>query len=152
MSGENVLLLLRLGFSLALVFGLMWVAARVVRGRGAAMRTKVDHLEVLERKALTRNSSIAIVRIGGETVAVGITDTQVSLIGPAHVDASDASDPAAADATTVPVTEDVVTPVAHITTPAAARTSAAPAVPVPAGGRRSFLDALRDRTVRHIPG
>ena len=52
MSGESFLLLVRLGFSLSLVFGLMWVAAKVVRNRnGGVQRVRnADHLEVLERK------------------------------------------------------------------------------------------------------
>ena len=70
MSSETFLLLLRLGFSLSLVFGLMWVAARVLKGRaGMLQRARLDHLEVLERKPLGKGSSIAIVRVGDDTLA-----------------------------------------------------------------------------------
>ena len=72
MSSETFLLLLRLGFSLSLVFGLMWVAARVLKGRaGMLQRARLDHLEVLERKPLGKGSSIAIVRVGDDTLTVG---------------------------------------------------------------------------------
>ena len=79
MSSETFLLLLRLGFSLSLVFGLMWVAARVLKGRaGMLQRARLDHLEVLERKPLGKGSSIAIVRVGDDTLTVGITDNTIT--------------------------------------------------------------------------
>ena len=145
MSSESFLLLVRLGFSLSLVFGLMWVAAKVVRGKGGALkRTSGERLEVIERKPLSRNSSIAIVRVGNETLAVGITENSVSLLGPADVPDLD-----------LPVVEQ------------SAEQSAAPtngrlhdvAVDLradrtaePEGRGRNLIDTLRDMTVRHVPG
>ena len=37
MNSESFLLVVRLGFSLSLVFGLMWVAARVLRAPGGGL-------------------------------------------------------------------------------------------------------------------
>lgn len=149
MSSENFLLLVRLGFSLSLVFGLMWVAARVVRGRaGALHRAKVDHLEVIERKPLTKNSSIAIVRVAGETLTVGITDTNVTLLG--QVDLPEEPD----DATTLESVASVAPVVSLAAAPSRAAAARATGPLVTAGdpsGRRSFIDVLRDRTVRHVP-
>jgi len=139
-SGETVLLLIRLGFSLSLVFGLMWVAARVLKGRAVGLRrAKLDHLEVLERKALGKGSSVALVRVGDEVLTVGITEHSINLLGPAQVDLDEllATEP---PAVSVPVV--VLGPQAEPTAPVAADATAP----------RSFLDVLRDRTVRHIPG
>lgn len=139
MSSETFLLLLRLGFSLSLVFGLMWVAARVLKGRaGMLQRARLDHLEVLERKPLGKGSSIAIVRVGDDTLTVGITDNTITLLGHAEIDL-EAEEPANADAKVIAIA------------PAAAPTDA-PVVALPTGGKRSLLDALRDKTVRHVAG
>lgn len=142
MSSENFLLLVRLGFSLSLVFGLMWVAARVLRGRaGMLQRARLDHLEVVERKALGKGSSIAIVRVGDETLTVGITDSTITLLGHAEIEL-DASDEAAAPASAAAGATVVSLVPAE---------SAASAVVVPTGeARRSLLDSLRDKTVRHV--
>ena len=149
MSSENFLLLVRLGFSLSLVFGLMWVAARVLKGRaGALQRAKVDHLEVLERKPLTKNSSIAIVRVAGETLTVGITDTSVTLLGQVELTdlPADAPDPSPVVAPTE------LTTMSSGPTPVAVERTPATIVAGAGAGRRSFLDVLRDKTVRHVAG
>lgn len=147
MTSENFLLLVRLGFSLSLVFGLMWVAARVLKGRaGALSRAKLDHLEVLERKSLGKNSSIAIVRVGDETLTVGITDSTVTLLGHAEIELTDLA--AAADGP-VDVTE--VPSLTVVSNPMPAPNSTV-ALPATIERKRSILDALRDKTVRHIAG
>lgn len=141
MSTESFLLVVRLGVSLSLVFGLMWVAARVLRGRAAALgRTRLDHLEVVERKPLGKGSSIAIVRVGDEFLTVGVTDSQVSLLGAADLPADATRPVPAAPATATPVTSTPVT-----ATPLNVAPETAPA-------RRSVLDTLRDKTVRQLPG
>ncbi|MFN8051644.1 MAG: flagellar biosynthetic protein FliO [Acidimicrobiales bacterium] len=151
MSSDTFLLLVRMGFSLALVFGLMWVAARVMRGRnGGLKRVRVDHLEVVERKPLTKNSSIAIVRVAGETLTVGITDNNVTLLGHAAIEATDADETATDGVTVVDptTTADVTVPA----TPIDLRTSGSADSSKKAPARRSVLDTLRDKTVRHIAG
>ena len=189
MSSSTLLLLLRLGLSLGLVFGLMWVAVRVLRGRpGLLGRGAADQLEVLERKPLTKNASIAIVRVADQTLAIGVTEHSVTLLTSAPVGADLAAELGSLqqrvgpvesqvtdlDATDLDVTDLEVVDLGAVTvrpsrSPGAARRRAKPAVepvaaepvsaePVPvessASGRgsRSFLDTLRDMTVRHEVG
>ncbi|GIJ48672.1 hypothetical protein Val02_55580 [Virgisporangium aliadipatigenens] len=65
-------------FSLALVLGMMWLLARLVRrpltrGGGA--------LTVLARQQLTRGAAVAVVRVGERALVVGVTEHQVTLLG-----------------------------------------------------------------------
>ncbi len=141
MSSESFLLLVRLGFSLSLVFGLMWVAAKVVRGKGGALkRASGERLEVIERKPLSRNSSIAIVRVGNETLAVGITENSVSLLGPADVPDLE-----------LPVVEQSAAPTNGRLHDVAVDLRA-DRTAEPEGRGRNLIDTLRDMTVRHVPG
>jgi len=140
-SSESFLLLVRLGFSLSLVFGLMWVAAKVVRGKGGALkRASGERLEVIERKPLSRNSSIAIVRVGNETLAVGITENSVSLLGPADVPDLE-----------LPVVEQSAAPTNGRLHDVAVDLRA-DRTAEPEGRGRNLIDTLRDMTVRHVPG
>ena len=74
-------LVLRIGFSLLVVLGLLWVLAKVARrplaGRGGGA------IAVLARQQLTRGSTVAVVRIGGRALILGVTDGQVTLLGEA---------------------------------------------------------------------
>lgn len=151
MSGENVVLLVRLGFSLSLVFGLMWVAAKVVRTRGGQLRSpRADQLEVLDRKALTRNSSIAIVRIADQTMAVGITDTHVTPLGTVDLAPVDASIETSA-VVSVPIAADAAIAVSGAPVDLRGLDARVPAT-APTAPRRGVIDLLRDKTVRHVPG
>lgn len=71
---------IRLGFSLAVVIGLMWLAGRVMRNRGLTGRSrKCDtELEVLDRKNLSKTSSLALVRVGDRTLLIGVTEHGIS--------------------------------------------------------------------------
>lgn len=167
MKSDTFLLLLRLALSLSLVFGLMWVAARVVRGRaGLKRRPQVDHLEVLERKQLTKGSSIAIVRVADRTVTVGITETNVTLLGDIDLPADATMLDAVAVDTALGATSagrSASNPLAASNAPAAIEATGrvrAIELPVDApvdlrtapatSGRRGLLDSLRDMTVRHV--
>ena len=81
-----VSLLARLFVSLAVVFGLMWVAARILRKRGLGS-TKggpaSSRIEVLARQGLGRTSSVQLVRVGGRTLVLGVTEASVSVLGEA---------------------------------------------------------------------
>jgi flagellar biogenesis protein FliO len=83
----------RLVFSLAVVIGLMWASAHVLRRRGLAPAarnaSKNVQVEMLARKSLGRNSSIAVVRVGGRSMVVGITDHYVNKLDDADVDEID---------------------------------------------------------------
>ena len=76
-------LVLRIAFSLLIVLGLLWVLAKVARrplsGRGGGV------LAVLARQQLTRNSTVAVVRVLDRALILGVTDGQVNLLGEADL-------------------------------------------------------------------
>jgi flagellar protein FliO/FliZ len=78
-------LVLRIGFSLLVVLGLMWLLARVVRrplgGRGHGP------LAVLNRQQLTRGAAVTVVRVADRAMILGVTDQQVSLLGETDLEA-----------------------------------------------------------------
>lgn len=66
--------------SLAAVLGVMWVIARRVRKSGGVGKgTRV--IEVLDRSALTKSASVAVVRVGDRALVLGVADAQVSVLG-----------------------------------------------------------------------
>ena len=85
-SASTLILFVRLILSLAVVIGLMWVAANVLRKRGfsgvAGRHLKRGpEIELIARRPLGRNASIAVVRIGDRSLVVGVTDHQVTNLG-----------------------------------------------------------------------
>jgi flagellar protein FliO/FliZ len=72
-------LILRIGFSLLVIFAIMWVLAKVARkplaGRAGGA------LAVVGRQQLTRGASVAVVRVADRTLIVGVTEHQVTLLG-----------------------------------------------------------------------
>jgi|SRR5690242_10261527 flagellar protein FliO/FliZ len=84
-SASTFMLFIRLIFSLAVVIGLMWIAANVLRkrglisGSGTARRNgpRVD-IELVARRPLGRNSSIAVIRVGERAMVVGVTENSVT--------------------------------------------------------------------------
>lgn len=79
-------LVLRIGFSLLVVFGLLWGLAKVAR-RGGIGRRGSGSLSVLNRQSLSRGSSVAVVQVADRALILGVTDTQVSLLGETDLDA-----------------------------------------------------------------
>jgi flagellar protein FliO/FliZ len=79
-------LVLRIGFSLLVVFGLMWGLARIAR-RGGLNKRGSGSLAVLNRQHLTRGSSVAVVQVADRALILGVTDNQVSLLGETNLDA-----------------------------------------------------------------
>ncbi|HEY0000039.1 MAG TPA: flagellar biosynthetic protein FliO [Actinoplanes sp.] len=77
-------LVLRIGFSLLVVLGLMWALARVAR-RPLGARGH-GPLAVLNRQQLTRGSAVAVIRVADRAMIIGVTDQQVSLLGEADLD------------------------------------------------------------------
>jgi flagellar protein FliO/FliZ len=116
-------LVLRIGFSLLIVFGLMWALARVVR-RPLSGRRGLSSLAVLHRQQLSRGSALAVVQVGDRVMVLGVTDQQVSLLGETDLAAFE----------TEPHASEQRMPVGMEPSP---RTW------------RSPLDVLRDRTTRH---
>jgi flagellar protein FliO/FliZ len=114
-------LVLRIGFSLLIVFGLMWALARVAR-RPLSGRRGPGSLAVLHRQQLSRGSALAVVQVGDRAMVLGVTDQHVSLLGETELAAFETESPAPEHR--MPVSME----------------------PRP---WRSPLDVLRDRTTRH---
>jgi flagellar biogenesis protein FliO len=79
--------LVRLVVSLATVLTLMVFLARYLRHRqlgtgvgGAQRRKKALALEVVTRQGLSRGSSLAVVRVSGQLLLLGVTESTVSVL------------------------------------------------------------------------
>jgi flagellar protein FliO/FliZ len=124
----------RLLFSLAIVIGLMWVAAQQLRKRGyggiGAKRPGAGvQVELLARRSMGRNSSIAVVRVGDRSMVVGVTDHQINKLDDVEIEEIDLE---------------------------TANWTATPALPAPAGSRtgtptspwKTMLEQMRSKTTR----
>jgi flagellar protein FliO/FliZ len=63
---------------LAVVLGLMWVLARA--SRKPLKARAAGAVAVLARQQLSRNSSVAVLRVADRALVVGVTETQVTLL------------------------------------------------------------------------
>jgi flagellar protein FliO/FliZ len=88
-EGSVVGTLVRLVLSLAAVLTLMVFLARYLQhrqaGTGLAMgaarrRKKTLPMEVVTRQALSRGSSVAVVRVAGQLLLLGVTESAVSVL------------------------------------------------------------------------
>jgi flagellar biosynthetic protein FliO len=81
-AGASILMLLRVVLSLALVLGLCWGAVWALkrRGTGRPLLGSTDRLEIVERRALSRTASLALVRVSGREYLVGVTEQRVELL------------------------------------------------------------------------
>jgi len=77
-------LVLRIGFSLFVVLGLMWALARVVR-RPLGVGRAHGQLAVLNRQQLTRNAAVTVVKVADRAMILGVTEQQVSFLGEADI-------------------------------------------------------------------
>lgn len=75
----------RLLVSLAAVLGLMWVLVRRVKRPGKSKSKQL--IDVLSRQHLGRNSSVAVVRVMDQALILGLTETQMSVLGETDLDA-----------------------------------------------------------------
>ena len=153
---------LRIGFSLLVVFGLMWALAKVAKrplaGRGGAA------MSVLARQQLTRSASVAVIRVADRALVVGVSEGQVTLLGetdlvameqqlagPAAIREAVALDgPGSLDSSADPdctpaPNGDATTPAPHAGAPALGRLAGSLLSPAT---WRFTVDFLRDRTVR----
>jgi flagellar protein FliO/FliZ len=139
-------LALRIGFSLVVIFGLMWGLARIVRRPLGTGRHHGPLLSVLNRQQLSRGAAVAVVRVADRAIVLGVTDAQVSLLGEADLEDFEIHHETHRDHLELPAgdTGPVDLPSAH---------------PVPTKGRldgsllsartwSSTIDFLRDRTTR----
>ena len=78
-------LILRIGFSLLVVMGLLWGLARVIR-RPLGVGRHHGPLSVLNRQQLTRSAAVTVVRVGDRAMILGVTDQHISLLGEAELD------------------------------------------------------------------
>ena len=84
--GSTFGMLVRLVLSLGVVLGLMAVAANVMRrtgmGGGAAGlgRRRGLPIEVVARHSVGRRSSVALVRAGGKSLVLGVTDHTITVL------------------------------------------------------------------------
>jgi flagellar protein FliO/FliZ len=133
-------LALRVGFSLLVILGLMWLLARAVR-RPLGSGRHIGPLSVLSRQQLSRGSAVTVVRVADRAMVLGVTDAQVSLLGEVDLEEFDQHHHEHRDH--LPVADGQL-PAAH---------------PEPARGRldgsllsprtwTSTIDFLRDRTSR----
>jgi flagellar protein FliO/FliZ len=141
-------LVLRIGFSLLVVFGLLWGLAKVAR-RGGVGKRGSGSLSVLNRQSLSRGSSVAIVQVADRALILGVTDTQVSLLGETDLDAF-GHEPHQAHKKRDPlaiVPDDVLPPVYPTVLPHHGGKLDGSVLSPRTWG--STLDFLRDRTTRH---
>jgi flagellar protein FliO/FliZ len=85
---DTVTMVGRLLVSLAAVLGLMWLLARRMRKGGRLKDTRL--IDVLGRQQLSRNASVAVVRVGEQALVIGVTDAQVSVLGETDLGAAQA--------------------------------------------------------------
>jgi len=128
--------MVRLVLSLAAVLTLMLLLARYLRHRqhGTGFATGATQgrkqplpLQVLTRQGLSRGSSVAVVRVSGQLLLLGVTESTVSLLGELQDDEPDLAPPA----------QLASTPAAAAPTIADIRQTAV-----------SVVETLRQRTVR----
>lgn len=134
-------LVMRIGFSLLVVFGLLWGLAKVLR-KPLGGKRGVGALAILSRQQLSRGSAVAVVQVHDRALILGVTDQQVSLLGEADLDAFEAHGHHHEHRDHVTLEPDGLLPEAH------------PAGPLEGSllSSRTWgstLDFLRDRTSRH---
>lgn len=127
-TGSTLALFGRLIVSLGVVIGLMWAAARVIRKRGfggvgGQTRRPGVQVDIVARRTLGRNASIAVVRAGSQAMVVGITEHQITKLADASLEEIDLQ--AESQWTASPPGPDGPTP-----------------------SWKAMLDQLRDKTVR----
>jgi len=91
----------RMLLSLGVVLGLLWVIARVGRGRqasgGRALRVgspkaTAQPIEMLGRRSLGRHSAVFVIRAGNRTLVVGQTAQQITTLAECGPGAGDPAD------------------------------------------------------------
>lgn len=128
---STLLLVLRVAVSLAVVLGLLALAAKAASKRGlagsAGWSSKAS-VEIVARQGIGRNTSVIVVRAAERALVLGVTDTTISLLVDADVDVLD------------------IRPEEHdASTPGMARPAGPLARP---SAWKDTLETLRERTVR----
>ncbi len=141
-----VLELGRMLLSLSVVLGLLWLIARVGRGRQRGVRLGrtgpgpgVPRIEMLGRRSLGRHSAVFVIRAANRTMVVGQTAQQITVLAECEPSEHGEPDRPEVYCETDPVgrAEDVMPGLASengVLTPKA---------------WDAFVDRLREMTVRH---
>ncbi len=136
-------LVLRIGFSLLVVFGLMWGLAKVAK-RPLSGNRGTGTLSVLNRQQLSRGAAVAVVRVADKAFVLGVTDQQVTMLGETELAMFERHPQVVERRDTMPlVPDDVLPPSGHPITPGRLDGSL-----LSPRTWRSTLDFLRDRTTR----
>ena len=137
-------LVLRIGFSLLVVFGLMWGLAKVAK-RPLSGNRGAGTLSVLNRQQLSRGAAVAVVKVADKAFVLGVTDQQVTMLGETEL-AMFERHPQVVERrdTKTLVPDDVLPPSGHPIAPGRLDGSV-----LSPRTWRSALDFLRDRTTRH---
>jgi flagellar protein FliO/FliZ len=133
----------RIVLSLAAVLGLMWLMARASR-RKLGVRAG-DRVAVLARQQLSRGASVAVVKVGGRALVIGVTDAQVSLLSETELTEFE-TEPAPAARSAAPASPAVRQ--STVDRPLRAAGPLAGSALSPATWRQA-VDTLRDRTARN---
>jgi flagellar protein FliO/FliZ len=139
----------RLFISMAVVIGLMWLAAKVMKNRqfdGKAITKKSKSskpgpvVEVVARQGLSKGASITVVRVGGKELILGVTDSNISLLSETAITSLDTSHAEAELAEQIRMQSEVQgTGSLRMTAPVVVSNSA----------RKGLLEQVREMTVRH---
>ncbi len=150
---------IRIVASFATVGVLLWFFARASRGRlgdllsGSMKGTKAEPISILDRRQLSRNNAVAIIRAGSRHLLIGIGDSGVQLLAEGddlvpddHTEVASAATEPLGDPFDDPGLDGQTTE-----TPGTDRRSAwtrLQRAPQPFPPRTSVIEALRTRTVR----
>ncbi len=158
----------RIVLSFAAVGGLLWLFARAGRGRFGALLTgavgsaPAAPLEILERRQLSRNAGVAVVRAGTRHLLIGVGETGVQLLTEGDDLVADPAIDRRSGSNGAPSTDAAPNPDQNlgvgigvdsgsndsgIIDLQSARTRL-PRASTPSRPRMSFVDALREKTVR----
>lgn len=139
-SASTLALFARLILSMAVVLGLMWAASVVLRrrgiaiGAGAKQKSPGVQVELLARRSMGRNVSIAVVRVADRAMVVGITDHQVTTLAETDLEEIDVTEQ---EAQRTVLSNGLGGPAAAGTTSTSG------------SAWKAMLEQVRERTVRH---
>ncbi|GGS86689.1 hypothetical protein GCM10010156_51540 [Planobispora rosea] len=141
---------LRITFSLLVVLLLVWGLSKVAR---KPMAARGGHLSVIARQQLSRNSSVAIVRVVDRALVIGVTEGQVTLL--TETDLAAVEEPREQSVERTPVSLPDVLPAADSSPAAEEATPERAAATGPLAGSalslqtwKTALETLRERTAR----
>lgn len=99
----DVTTVVRVVFSLAVVFGLLWVSYRVAgRSSRSASAGRGEQLTVVARQGLTQKSAAVLLEAGGKRYLLGVTEASVTVIDGPTTQTASPSLPATASSSHAP--------------------------------------------------